>query len=315
MNRTTPLGDGAIRDAFTRRARRADVADLQTSILHATVGLAQRRIWTVRLGGFADAWKAPRALVFGLIAAALIGGLFVFGVGRMPDKAPIPSSTASPMPSSSSTTSPSATPSVSPSPAPSRPPFSIANHFIRRFESSIPVSSTLKLKTGQSDVRSIWAFYEGPVSDHGASGLVPDASDTRGVIVVSGEAAWTHSCNPDVGRKPLRSAPAEFVEDLASIAGAELTVASAETLDGHPALSTTKSLPACGVDLHISTPMAALAGGTSFVDLAIPSRFIVAEVNSTTVLVDIWARTDEELVAWLPTAMEFVDSIHFIDQP
>ncbi|MEO6350284.1 MAG: hypothetical protein ABIP53_06500 [Candidatus Limnocylindrales bacterium] len=34
-----------------------------------------------------------------------------------------------------------------------------------------------------------------------------------------------------------------------------------------------------------------------------------------TIVIDIWAQTDADFDAWLPSPKEFVDSIHFIGQP
>jgi hypothetical protein len=44
--------------------------------------------------------------------------------------------------------------------------------------------------------------------------------------------------------------------------------------------------------------------------LTAPNRLIVSSVPQRTVLIVIWAATDDDLEAWLPTAMTFVDSIH-----
>ncbi len=43
-----------------------------------------------------------------------------------------------------------------------------------------------------------------------------------------------------------------------------------------------------------------------------PSRLIVSEVDGSTIFIVIWARTAQELEAWLPIADEFVESIHFV---
>jgi hypothetical protein len=40
----------------------------------------------------------------------------------------------------------------------------------------------------------------------------------------------------------------------------------------------------------------------------------VAEVDETTVVVQVWAATTDELEEWLPLAQGFVDSIHFEEQ-
>ena len=38
-------------------------------------------------------------------------------------------------------------------------------------------------------------------------------------------------------------------------------------------------------------------------------------VDGETVVIQVWAGTEEELRAWLPTATEFLASVHFTGQP
>ena len=48
-----------------------------------------------------------------------------------------------------------------------------------------------------------------------------------------------------------------------------------------------------------------------FLELTLPSRLIAFNVDGVTVFVDIWARTPEDLAAWLPQATTFVDNLRF----
>ena len=43
----------------------------------------------------------------------------------------------------------------------------------------------------------------------------------------------------------------------------------------------------------------------------VPSRLIVADIDGVTIFIMIWARTPDDLAAWVPTAESFVGSIHF----
>lgn len=56
-----------------------------------------------------------------------------------------------------------------------------------------------------------------------------------------------------------------------------------------------------------------LAGpsGSGSVDFYHPSRVFVAQVGEALVLVQVWAETEDEMTAWLPTAMEFIDTLEF----
>ena len=40
-----------------------------------------------------------------------------------------------------------------------------------------------------------------------------------------------------------------------------------------------------------------------------PYRLIVADVDSKTICVEIWAATEEDFAAWLPVAQEFVEFV------
>jgi hypothetical protein len=49
-----------------------------------------------------------------------------------------------------------------------------------------------------------------------------------------------------------------------------------------------------------------------YIRLDIPSRIVVAEVAGSTIMVDAWAGTPDDLASWLPVAQEFIDSIDFL---
>ena len=81
------------------------------------------------------------------------------------------------------------------------------------------------------------------------------------------------------------------------------------TLDGRPAL--TVMLPGTGgSDIHVTGRTLGLGG--PYVQVTMPSRLIVSEVDGTRSSSSIWARTAQELDKWLPVADEFVRSIHFV---
>ncbi len=84
MNRHELLSDAAIRDAFERRARRADAVDLRNAIIGQTATMSQQRPWVVAL---ADVFARPRTrLLLGAAVVALLSALFVglMIVGQQP---------------------------------------------------------------------------------------------------------------------------------------------------------------------------------------------------------------------------------------
>ena len=124
------------------------------------------------------------------------------------------------------------------------------------------------------------------------------------MVVGSGGEAWSHG---PVGRFMLRTAPAEFLADLRDIAGIPMGAIAETTLDGRPAL--TVMLPGTGgFDIHVTGRMMGLSG--TYVLVNIPSRLIVAEIDGTTVFVLIWARTGDDLGAWMPVADQLLRDVH-----
>jgi hypothetical protein len=53
--------------------------------------------------------------------------------------------------------------------------------------------------------------------------------------------------------------------------------------------------------------------GPGILPLYLPSRMYVTDVNGEPIVFQVWAASQEELDAWLPSALEFLDGIHFID--
>lgn len=126
----------------------------------------------------------------------------------------------------------------------------------------------------------------------GARGVV--IADVTGAVVLHGEA------DPE-----LRDDPAGFLADLGA-KSVFLVEAVRETqlgeLAAHAAFVT--------LDRHWYSHLDFPDHGGS-VDFAHPSFVLVTQVEDALLLVQVWAETREELEAWLPTAMQFVDSVRF----
>ena len=118
---------------------------------------------------------------------------------------------------------------------------------------------------------------------------------------------YTHDCRGGGGRLPVRHAPADYIEDLQSIAGLHVKDVAETTLGGWPAVSATTTGGECEVtDVHVPS--------NNYIRLDIPSRIIVADVAGTTIMVDAWAGTPDDLASWLPMAQDFIDSIDFLSR-
>ena len=270
----SPPTDAAIKAMFDRRANRADGAWLRAQILSATVAAPQTRGWRRRLP-FDVPQTLPRVLVLALLAAALVG-IGLLGVGVL-----------------------------HPQPAPT----GFATEFIRPFEYRTPADGTFKLVgTTRPEIVS-WAVFpdHGPSPDPSAvvTDRQPEPSNVRGIVVASASAAWAHG--PD-GRFMVQRDPAGFIADLRDLGGLRMGPVSPTTLDGHAALTVTL-LGTGGTDVHVTGAMTGLS--QDYVLMNLPARLIVADVDRATIFVLAWARTTEDLEAWLPVADEFVSSIHF----
>ena len=128
---------------------------------------------------------------------------------------------------------------------------------------------------------------------------------TRGIVAANADTAWSHA----TGRVRLRSDPEGLLEDIRDRTGLPL-LAVATTVDGHPALNASSDAPGNN-DLHFSERMEGLSG-EDYIWFKFPMRLTLVDVDGTTMLFVAWARTPADLVDWLPTADEFLDSIHFI---
>jgi hypothetical protein len=181
--------------------------------------------------------------------------------------------------------------------------------FIRPFEYELPPGSLIR---PSAELGSLVSWVRAPEGGPSPSILIVNAqqpadADLRGIIVGSGEHAWSHSAS---GRFLLRTEPAGFLADLRDTAQVPMGAITETTLDRRPAMTT--DLPGTGgSDIHVNGNMPGLAIGT-YALVTLPSRLIVADVDGTTVFILIWARTETDLQTWMPEADAFVRSIHFL---
>ena len=245
-----------------------------------------RRPWTARLRWIAGHGSAARILALAILVAALLGiGLAVVG-GRP----------------------------VTPEPTPVPGPLEKAAFFARPVEYRVPSSSSLKLT---SVFARLLTFNEGGGDVYGRAedgSLLPGA---REITISSANAAVTHPCPGGDGqpsRVPIREQPLPFLADLGTIAGIGFGEPVQVEFDGRPALAVTVDPAASRCpfgDFHVLG--GALSSG--YVLLSVPARLVVTDVDGMTIVLQAWAATKDDLDAWMPTATEFLDSVHFIGQP
>ena len=101
-----------------------------------------------------------------------------------------------------------------------------------------------------------------------------------------------------------------FLEDLRTIADVETGEPVETMFDGWPAIATTidPASAQCEVaDYHVNGSN--IEGG--WVDLMLPSRLVVADVDGMPIVLQVWASTQADLEAILPAATSFLDGVHF----
>ena len=134
-----------------------------------------------------------------------------------------------------------------------------------------------------------------------------------GITISSAEDAVTHPC-PGVNEGPSRVSvngrdARLFLEDLRTIAGVEIGEPVETTFDGRPAIAATVDPRAnqCEyADYHVHGP-----GLGGYVQLRVPSRLVVTDVDGMPIVIQVWASTPNDLDEVLPAAESFLEGIHF----
>lgn len=295
---TARTTDDLVRSYFLDRASDGPPPDLLARSLSRTAVASQKRPWWTglrqSLPQIGLSARALRLAYVGLVTMALLGAFLLGGtlVGNPTD---------------------SPAPTASPSQATGVP----IDAFIRPFEWT-PMDP-------QADHRIV--PYRGPrdpVAYHWldeASSISPDGGlygsqvvGEYGIAIASAANAQPSPCPDEAPPLYLRQSPTNLLFDLRAIGGAGIDPAGMWSLDGRQALfadlDPTRNL-ACARELIVNRHL----GASEVLLLTLPSRFIVADINGETIIVQIWAQTAAGLVAWLPEATRFVDGIRFLHRP
>ena len=181
-----------------------------------------------------------------------------------------------------------------PSPEADRSLTSDALNFDRPFSYTLPPDSSLEL------ARQSAAIYRFEGADRGVAIFAVRAGST------------TEGCQPELGRSDISGTASEVLENLRVIGGLGIGAESRTTLDTHRALTADvdprRATCEGGADIHVPD----MPSFNDFVPLDIPGRLILADVDGLVVGVQIWTAQPEDLEGWIPTASEFVATIHFL---
>lgn len=231
-----------------------------------------------------DLGKRRALAVAGVVLAAVLTIALATGSRLL---APVPSSTAAP---------PSSPDSVQPSTLPSADQ-AVGSVTIKRpwvilsFEYRIPSGLELARGRESSSGEAGYAWFANMGAAYNPTG--------RGVVVEEVTYAKAHYS----GGTFLGTDAEDFLAGMAASDAFAIGDVSATTLDGRSAWS------ASVTSGHFDISPGSLAAMSVHFDL--PSRIIVADVDGAIVMVQIWAGSDEDLEAWLPEALLFVNSMRF----
>jgi hypothetical protein len=195
--------------------------------------------------------------------------------------------------------------------------------FMVPFEYAMPPISSLRVLSGP-DERYLFGIVDEPdtvspppsgeLGDPYLRGITTDdgVEYPRGISFAVVADAWTHGQG---GRTEVRESPAELLDDLHTIGGVAFGEPATTSLDGRSAIAVTVSQDAMqgAHDVHVGGHLSGLS--VDYVVLSLPTRLTLVDVNGVTLLVAVWALSDDELAAWLPVATPIVDSIRFLDLP
>jgi hypothetical protein len=198
--------------------------------------------------------------------------------------------------------------SATASPSPSNPnDASLA--FDRPFRFRVPEG--VHLNVNSNFMPLALELIDGPVYERGQYGSDGNGmpSGVRGIEVASLRSVTTHSCSVATGasmRVPVRDRQPAFLDDLGRLGGMTFASPVSMTVGSRHAISTYLAAKKCeGADFHVTTG--------AYVDLNVPSRLILVDFDGPAFAIQIWATTEDELSAWLPTAQTIIDSIEFVE--
>ena len=276
MSGQSNVNDRRLNEMFDRRATRGSSNGLRESILGETATTRQRRgRLRVLAGGRAVRLLAIAALVAGTVGA----GLVVVG-SREPD----------------------------------RDPAIAFDDFQPRFEvrpvPGVPTDHPIK-------GASVLAFSIGAaqLDPRSSDGTVPPGAHGITIASVFNTATLIPCRQLDPSRVTVRGDAAGLLDDLGPIVGFDSV--RSRSYDGRAATEVDVGAGSggCTTVLHVVWDARGLwpGGLPDHMVLGMPSHLIVTEVGRRTVVLEVWAATPEELDAWLPTATQFVDGVHFFD--
>lgn len=166
------------------------------------------------------------------------------------------------------------------------------------------------------DASGLRAWSRSPISGvtEGAGTLHEEVSGRtevagrRGVMVGTLRFGSLHRCDL-TGRAEAQTTPTGILEDLRTYAEVEMREPTATSVGGRPGWSTLippSSVP-CQQDLHFGSTVG------PWMPFDLPSRLQVVDVGGVTAVILTWARTPDDLTAFLPVADPLVGSIEFVN--
>ena len=135
----------------------------------------------------------------------------------------------------------------------------------------------------------------------------------RGAVLAYLGEPEVHQCGGPTSRVVVRRDPAGLLQDLEGIAGFDVRDIESRSVGGRTAASALVIGPGCGQDIHLR--QVGLSHDSLLLEISGPTFLTAVNVDGQTVLLQLWAHTEEELARWIDEMGPMLDSMTMDPHP
>ena len=130
----------------------------------------------------------------------------------------------------------------------------------------------------------------------------------RGVVLAYAPEPEVHRCLGVTARVVVRRDPVGLLQDLEDVAGFDVREIERQSIGGRSAASALVIGPSCGADVHLQQ-LPGLTDDSLTLEISGPTFLTAVDVDGETVLLQLWAQTEEELAQWIDEMAPMLDSM------
>ena len=130
----------------------------------------------------------------------------------------------------------------------------------------------------------------------------------RGVVLAYAPEPEVHQCGGVTARVVVRRDPMGLLLDLEGVAGFDVRDIERRSVGGRSAASALVIGPSCGADVHLQQ-LPGLTDDSLTLEISGPTFLTAVDVDGETVLLQLWAQTEEDLVQWIGEMGPMLDSM------